>query len=916
MWGLVMLLDRLAERAALGRLLEAACGGRSAVLLVRGEPGAGKTTLLEDVVQAAAGFRVVRAVGVESEMELAFAVLHQLCAPMLDRLVRLPAPQRDALAVAFGLRAGEAPDRFLVGLAALNLLAEAAVAQPLLCVVDDAQWLDRASAQALGFVARRLLAEPVALVVAAREPGPEFRGLPELAIGGLADGDARELLGSVIRGPLDERVRDRIIAETQGNPLALLELPRGLTPEELAGGLLGPGRIEDGFRRRYEALPADTQRLLLAAAAEPAGDPVLVWRAAGELGIGMQAAAAAEAAGLVAIGQRVTFRHPLVRSAVYRAAAPPERRAVHQALAEVTDPGADPDRRAWHRAQAAAGPDEQVAAELERSAGRAQARGGLAAAAAFLQRSAALTLDPARRAERALAAAQAMYQAGAFDAALGIVAAAEAGPLDALQRARADLLRGQVAFASRRGSDAPPLLLKAARQFEELDVRLARETYLEALSAALFTDMAVSTDLPDVAAAALAAPSPLPPARAPDLLLDGMAVLVTEGYQVGIPRLKQAVRASCGADVSTEEELRWLWLACHAAGLVWDHESMDLLSGRQLALARAVGALTALPTALGTRAGVHLFAGEFADAASLAAEAALVTEAIGGRIAPFGALGLAAFRGRPDAAAVLLEAVHADEQHPAAGIGLTFVQWATAVLCNGLGRYEQALVAAQQASADSPARRFTGRALAEVVEAATRTGESGHAADALRRLAESTSASGTDWGLGVEARSRALVSEGETAEALYREAIDRLSRARLRMELGRAQLVYGEWLRRQRRIRDARDQLRRAYELFTEVGMEAFADRARLELRAAGLRTRSRQTGTHDALTAQEALIARLAGAGASNPEIAAQLFISRATVAYHLRKVYTKLGVSSRTQLARVLPARSGPAALIAHQH
>jgi DNA-binding CsgD family transcriptional regulator len=905
-----MLLDRLAERAALGRLLEAARGGRSAVLLVRGEPGVGKTALLEDAVQAAAGFRVARAVGVESEMELAFAALHQLGAPMLDRLERLPAPQRDALAVAFGLRAGEAPDRFLVGLAALNLLAEAAVAQPLLCVIDDAQWLDRASAQALGFVARRLLAEPVALVVAAREPGREFRGLPELAIGGLADGDAGELLGSVIRGPMDDRVRDRIIAETRGNPLALLELPRGLTPEELTSGLLAPGRIEDGFRRRYEALPADTQRLLLVAAAEPTGDPVLVWRAAAEFGIGMEAAAAAETAGLVAIGRRVTFRHPLVRSAVYRAAAPAEQRAVHQALAEVIDPQADPDRRVWHRAQAAAGPDEEVAAELERSAGRAQARGGLAAAAAFLQRSAMLTLDAAWRAERALSAAQAMYQSGAFDAALGMVAAAEAGPLDGVQRARANLLRGQVAFASRRGSDAASLLLKAARQFEELDVRLARGTYLEALSAALFTDTAVGADLPDVAAATLAAPSPLPPARAPDLLLDGIAMLATEGYQAGVPRLQQAVRAFRGADVSTEEELRWLWLACHAAGLVWDYQSMDLLSARQLALARAVGALTALPTALGTRAGVHLFAGEFAEAASLVAEATLVTEAIGGSIAPFGALGLAAFRGRPNAAAELLKAVNADEQHPAEGIELTFVQWATAVLYNGLGRYEQALAAAHQASVDSPARRFAGRALAEVVEAATRTGAPEHAADALRRLAESTGASGTDWGLGVEARSRALVSEGETAEALYLEAIDRLGRARLRMELGRAQLVYGEWLRRQRRIRDARDQLRGAHELFTEVGMEAFADRARLELRAVGVRTRTPQTGMHDALTAQEALIARLAGAGASNPEIAAQLFISRATVAYHLRKVYTKLGVSSRTQLARVLPARSRPTA------
>src|SRR5215471_10986733 len=487
-----MLLDRLTERAALGQLLEAARGGRGAVLVVRGEAGVGKTALLEDAVAAATGMRIARVAGVESEMELAYAALQQLCAPMLESLERLPDPQRDALAVVFGLRAGEGPDRFLVGLAALSLLAEAAQKQPLLCVIDDAQWLDRASAQALGVVARRLLAEPVALVVAAREPGEEFRGLPELAVGGLNETDARDLLGTVIGGPLDEQVRDRFLAETGGNPLALLELPKGLTQAEAAVGFGVPaapglpGRLEDSFRRRLRGLPQTTRRLLLVAAADPTGDPVLVWRAAGRLGIGMDAAAPAQASGLLTIGERVIFRHPLVRSAAYRAASPEERRAVHRALAGATNPEADPDRRAWHRAQAAAGPDEDVASELERSANRAQARGGCAAAAAFLERSAALTPGQARRAERALAAAQAKYQAGAFDAALGLLAAAEAGPLDEPQRARSDLLRGQIAFASTRSSDAPALLLKAARRFEPLDARLARETYLEALSAALF----------------------------------------------------------------------------------------------------------------------------------------------------------------------------------------------------------------------------------------------------------------------------------------------------------------------------------------------------------------------------------------------------------------------------------------------
>ena len=491
--------------------------------LPRGVPGVGKTALLDYAIESAAGLRVARVAGVESEMELAFAALQQLCAPMLDQLAGLPDPQRAALGVAFGLNTGAAPDRFLVGLAALSLLSEVAEQQPLLCVIDDAQWLDRASAQALAFVARRLLAEPVALVFATREPGEEFRGLPELLVGGLRDGDARELLSSVIRGPLDERVRDRIVAETRGNPLALLELPRGDAADcaggsrRVPGAVPGlPGRIEDSFRRRLEVLPAATQRLMLVAAAEPAGEPALVWRAAERLGIGAEAVAPAADAGLLTIGERVTFRHPLVRSAVYRAASPAERRAAHQALADATDPQADPDRRAWHRAQATLGPDEDVASELERSASRAQARGGLAAAAAFLERSAALTLDPARRAERALAAAQAKYQAGAFDATLGLLATAEAGPPDQLRRARADLLRGQIAFSSSRGSDAPPLLLKAARQFEPLDPRLARETYLDALAAATFAGrLALGGGMREVAEAARMAPPPPGPRAGP-----------------------------------------------------------------------------------------------------------------------------------------------------------------------------------------------------------------------------------------------------------------------------------------------------------------------------------------------------------------------------------------------------------------
>jgi DNA-binding CsgD family transcriptional regulator len=921
-----MLLDRLPERAALSGLLEAARAGRSGVLVLRGEPGVGKTALLDWAVESAAGLRVVRVAGVESEMELAFAALQQLCAPMLDQLGGLPDPQRAALGVAFGLNTGAAPDRFLVGLAVLSLLSAVAERQPLLCVVDDAQWLDQASALVLAFVARRLLAEPVALVFATHEPGEEFRGLPELLVGGLGDSAARELLGSVTGGPLDERVRDRIVAEARGNPLALLELPRGVPGPagvpglaggtDLAGGPGSAGRIEESFRGRVEVLPAATRRLMLVAAAEPAGEPGLVWRAAERLGIGAEAAWPAADAGLLTIGERVLFRHPLVRSAVYRAALPAERRAAHQALAGATDPQADPDRRAWHRAQATLGPDAEVAAELERSAGRAQARGGLAAAAAFWERAAALTLDPARRAERALAAAQATYRAGAFDAALALLATAEAGPPDQLRRARADLLRGQIAFSSSRGSDAPPLLLKAARQFEPLDPRLARETYLDALSAAIFAGrLALGGGMREVAEAARMAPPPPGPTRPPDLLLDGLALLVTEGYPAGAPVLRRAVSAFRGTDLSTEEGLRWLWLASYAAGLLWDYPSWDVLSGRQVSLARDAGALIALPIAVSTRSGVHLFAGEFTEAASLVAQAESVAEATGISIAPYGTLALAVFRGQEAHAAQLIQTATDDVGRRGEGGGLSSVQWTDAVLGNSLGRYEQALAAAQRASEDPPAVRFANWALVELVEAAVRSGVPECAAGALQRLSGMARACGTDWALGAEARSRALVSDGDPAESLYREAIDRFGRAGLRVDLARAHLVYGEWLRRQRRRRAARDQLGRAYEIFDSVGAAAFAERARTELRAVGGHARRQTTETPATLTAQEALIARLAGDGASNPQIAAQLFISPATVAYHLRKVFTKLGISSRNQLAPALPARQGAAPLVTPQ-
>jgi DNA-binding CsgD family transcriptional regulator len=786
-------------------------------------------------------------------------------------------------------------------------LAEAAEEQPLLCVVDDAQWLDRASAQALVFVARRLLAESVALVFATRDPTDELEGLPTLAVEGLRDRDARGLLGAAVRVPLDERVRERILAETRGNPLALLELPRGLTPAELAGGFGLPdapglsGRIEDSFRRRLEALPVETQRLLLVAAAEPVGDPLLLWNAAERLAIGVLAAADTDE--LLTIGARVTFRHPLVRSAVYRAASAEEKQTVHRALADATDPDVDPDRRAWHRAQATPGLDEEAASELERSAGRAEARGGLAAAAAFLERATALTPEPSRRAARALAAAHVMHQSGAYDPALRLVGIAESGPLNELQRAHIDLLRGQIASTVSRGSDAPPLLLKAAKRLEPLDERLARETYLEALIAVLFPGiLGKGATLLETAQAAKAAPPAPQPPRASDLLLDGLALLITEGCAAGAPTLRRAMNPFRGEDISPGEGRRWLSLACRVAAFLWDDEAWDMLSARFIQLARDAGALSVLPSALMTRSGVKVFAGEFAIAASLHEEVVALNQATGGTIAPYAWLARVALQGREAEATRLIETATRDVLRRGEGPGLTFVHWLTAVLHNGLGRYEDALAAAQQAAEDAHDSEWLNWGLVEMIEAAARSGQRDRAADGLRLLTDHTRACDTNWSRGIEARSRALLAEGQAAEPLYRQAIEALERTRVRVEIARAHLLYGEWLRRERRRLDAREQLRTAHDSFTEFGMEAFAERARVELEATGEHARKRTVETRDDLTPQEAQISRLAAEGETNQEIAAQLFISPSTVDYHLRKAFRKLEVRSRHQLKQRL--------------
>ena len=904
------LLGRASECAVLDGLVADVRRGQSRSLVVRGEAGIGKTALLEYLLETASDSTVLRAEGVESEMELAYASLQQLCAPLLGGLARLPAPQREALEIVFGLSAGAAPDPFLVGLGVLNLLSEAAEERPLLCVVDDAQWLDLASALTLAFVVRRLLAEPVGIVFAAREPGEELRHLSDLEVRGLRDRDARQLLASAVRFVLDERVRDRIIAETHGNPLALLELPRGLTATQLAGGfgVLGaqglPGRVEENFIRRLEVLSDDARRLLLVAAAEPVGDPLLVLRASEHLGIAISAVDA-ETDGLLTIDERVTFRHPLVRSAVYRSASVEERRAVHLALAEATDRDSDPDRRAWHLAEAASGPAETVAEELECSAGRAQARGGLAATAALLERAVVLTEDPARRADRALAAAQASLQAGAFDPALGLLATAEAGPLDEFQRARVDLLRGHIGFASGLGSDAPQLLLKAARQLEPFDLELARETYLTAWGAATIAgDLAEGNVLLEICRAIRALPAPPDAPRPLALLLDGLAVLTTDGRDAATSTLQRAAKVLISIPVA--DVLRWGWAAVSASGAVWDFEGMRAISMRQVELVRDAGALSELPVHLSALGMVTTWMGDFASSASLIAEAESVAAATGSHFPPHIALRLRALQGREaDASALIataLEQAAAERQ----GIGTIQSHWAAAVLYNGLARYPEAASAARQATSNAFEPYMSEWALSELVEAAARGGDVGTAWRCTRAVGR------VDATLRHRLRARyrgALSSAAEHGRG-RREPVSRGDRAagphpaptRARP---RAPALWRVVAPRESPGRRPRAAARGPRSV--RVDRDGGVCRARAQGAAAtGEKARKRTVETRDDLTAQERQIAQLACDGLSNPEIGARLFLSPRTVEWHLRNVFGKLGIHRAVSWPTLWPGAS----------
>jgi DNA-binding CsgD family transcriptional regulator len=914
------LVGRQRECAALEDLLaglsESESGPR--ILVVRGEAGTGKSVLLEYAAAQASRVKVTWAHGIEADMELPYASLHQVCTPFLGELDELPEPQRDALRVAFGMAAGDPPDRFLVGLAVLTLLTRASEARPVLVLVDDAQWLDQVSLQTLEFVARRLLAEAVAMAFSVRDPegGAALNGLPTLRLEGLDTAAAGQLLESVVGGRLEKRVRDRFVTEIDGNPLALLEFSRGRSAAELAYGLdssarpgaYGPvaNRVERDFAGRIGSLPAATRTLLLIAAAEPVGDARLLVRAAARLEI-VPYAAPAKAAGLIEFGESVRFRHPLVRSAVYQGATPEERRAVHRALADVTDPVLDPDRRAWHAAQAADGPDEDVAAGLEQAADRARQRGGIAAEAVLLERAAEVTPDAWARGRRALAASEAHFSAAAPDRATELATVAELCPLSTLDRARLARLRARILFARSRSDEAAPLLLEAAAQFTAAGSPLARETYLEAISATIFAGR-VHGPTGARAAAIAARNSGASPSGsvAADRLLDGVAALLADGYETGVPALQSALDLLLHEELGTREAvMRWLLLVPVALEAfihyAWDLHAWDALSGRAVRLARDVGALGALPPALIYAGGVHIHYGDFSEAGRMIDEADALAAATGHAPHQYATLVLAAWRGEADVATGIIDEARqrAEQTGEVSLLGATgYIQ---GVLFNGLGRYEEALEAAR-AGIEHDGFNFTGLSLVEHVEAATRCGELDQARASLARLIELTRFADSGWARGAAARGQALLADGDAADRLYRTAIEEFGRGGVAVEVARTHLLYGEWLRRGQRRSSAREQLRTAHAMFDGMRAHAFAERARRELLATGEHVSVREDRPTSALTPQEFQVAALAADGMTNAKIGAELFISPHTVEWHLRKVYTKLGINSRRALPGVL--------------
>lgn len=905
------LFGRRSERDRIDGLVAAALGGKSSTVVLEGVAGVGKSALLDYAATKAVGFRVLRAAGAQSETEIPFSALHQLCAPVLDRLDDLPAPQRSALEVALGSTSGPPPDQLAIGLAVLGLLASVAAEKPLLCLIDDAHWIDHVSESVLAFAARRLLADRVAVVIATRHSSDHssLRGLPTARLAGLGPGDSRALLESTLLGPLDPRVRDHVLSEAEGNPLAIITFANAASPADAAGGFGLPSavgvadRLESTFRQELAELPPTAQQLLVVAAADPTGDITLLWRAADALDIFVDIDLLEACATIVVFDSGVRFRHPLVRSAVYRSATPRQRLEAHRALAAATDPEIDPDRRAWHAARATVHPDAAVAADLENSAARARARGGLAAAAAFLEQSALLTPDARLRSSRMLDAARVRFEAGGPVEALNLVSRAEGGRLDELQRAQLALLRAQISSTSDRSPDTTSQLLAAAKRLEPLDASLARATYLDAFAAATIAGrLARSAGVREVAEAARNAPGPSTPTSATDLLLDGLTVTATAGTRAGIPLLRKAFSAFGSSGLDPRIGLGWLWFASHTALATWDDVFWDDLSVRHVQLARETGAIAVLPVALNTRVGVAVGLGDLGDAARVLDEVESLAEVTGVPSSPYVGLALLAVRGREDEVRRGVEATEAEVEASGEGIGLTVAHWSAAVTANALGRYPAALEAAERACEKPEELWSSGFGAVELVEAAARCGRLDRAESVLAQLSITTGASGTDFASGMEARCRALVTQGPEAEQWYLTALERLGRTRVKVELARAHLLYGEWLRRARRRSPARRELRVAHEMFHTMGMEAFMRRAEDELVAAGQTMDQRNSVVTTGLTAQESRVARLARDRLTNPEIGARLFISPRTVEYHLRNVFAKLGITSRHELANAL--------------
>jgi DNA-binding CsgD family transcriptional regulator len=877
-----VIVGRLAERRQLAEVTGRAAAGRGGTLVLRGEAGIGKSALLADVAEQAPAFRVVHASGSEFEQELPYAGLHQLCLPMLDHLAELPGHQRDALRAAFGLADGP-PDPYRIGPATLGLLTAAARRQPLLCLIDDAQWLDSASSKALLFLARRVASDAVVLLFAvrSRDGSDDLAELPGLTLRGLPDDDAKALLLTRSPFPVDDQVRDRLVAEAQGSPLALLELPRagGFAPP---AGSSVPSRIEHGYRARLAGVSAPARLLLTVASADPTGDPGLLWTAARHLGLDLTAAGA-EATGteLAEFGHRIRFCHPLARSAVYRAAAADERRRAHRALAEATDPAVAPDRRAWHRAQASTGPDDTVAGELERCASRARARGGVAAAAAFLERSVALSLDPDRRIDRTLTAAQAIFDAGRADDAVALLATLGATALDDRRRARVELVRGRAAFTRHRDETGPMLMTSAAERLSTVDPAWARDCFLDALEMSLVVGRGGGVIRKVVSAARSAAPA----SARPDLL-DALTELVTDGYPAAVPLLRRSLHG--------DGEPLWLRrpaLASMIAVELWDLEAHTTIAEWLVEQGRESGSPQLLQLGLAQKAVDAVITGDPARALGAAAEETAIAEAAGLAPLAYHRLHLAAQRGRREE---FLELARAVKEAPRSAGRATNLHATAAMLHNGLADYPAALRAAQRA-VERHDIFLTGTALPELIEAAVRCGDHTAAAQALAALTEHTEASGSTAGRGIAAYARGLVTG---VEDHFRQAVELLTEGRLLPYLGRAHLLYGEWLRREGRRRDCRPQLHTAYELLSRAGSEGFARRAADELRVTGERVSSRAEQPHERLTMQEIAVARLVASSATSSEVAGRLFISKRTVDAHLRSIFRKLGITSRRQL------------------